>query len=131
MKLKTGLSIEKTITVKPEQTAFHVGSGDLRVFATPEMVWLLESVCTELLADCLDEGETSVGVVVNVRHLAPTPVGMKVTVRAELTKIESNQISFQVALHDELEKIGEADHVRAVIDSDRFLKRIESKRGVS
>jgi len=131
MNLKTGLSIEKTITVKPEQTAFHVGSGDLRVFATPEMVWLLESVCTELLADYLDEGETSVGVVVNVRHLAPTPIGMQVTVSAELTKIDGNQISFRVSLHDELEKIGEAEHTRAVINADRFLKRVESKRGIS
>lgn len=128
MTLKPGMQVEKTITVTPDRTARHVGSGDLRVFATPEMVWLLESVCTEFVAQHLPEGETSVGVVVNVRHLAPTPVGMKVTVRAELTGIDGKLLTFQVVLHDEHEKIGEAEHTRAVINAERFLNRVEKKQ---
>lgn len=128
MTLEVGATLEKTITVTPEKSARHVGSGDLRVFATPEMVWLLESICTELVAQHLPEGESSVGVRVDVRHLAPTPVGMRVTAKAELTGINGNLLTFHVVLHDEQEKIGEADHIRAVIDVARFLERVEKKR---
>jgi len=128
MALEVGMNVEKTITVTLNRTARHVGSGDLRVFATPEMVWLLESVCTEFMAAHMPEGETTVGVMVHIRHLAPTPVGMKVTVRAELTEIKGRLFTFHVVLHDEQEKIGEAEHTRAAINTERFLKRVEEKQ---
>lgn len=128
MDVSIGATQEKTITVTPEKTAQHVGSGDLSVFATPEMVWLLESTCSALIAPHLDPGESSVGVRVDVRHLAPTPVGMQVTATATLTDISGNLMHFHIVLHDEQERIGEADHVRAVIAVDRFLDRVAAKK---
>lgn len=129
MDLEIGAVLEKTITVTEDRTAQHVGSGDLRVFATPEMVWLLESTCSALIAPYLQEGDSSVGVRVDVRHLAPTPMGMQITAISELTGINGNLLTFHVVLRDDKEKVGEAEHTRAVIDEARFLKRIAAKQG--
>ena len=123
-----GLKEEKTYPVVDEQTAIHVGSGATRVLATPWMIAFMERVSHGLLADRLPEGYSSVGVWINVRHLAPTPVGGTVRVISEIQEIDGLRVSFSVEAWDEQEKVGEGVHQRMVIDEARFLRRVMAKR---
>ena len=103
--ISIGSSLETIIVVDDEHTAMHVGSGSLRVLATPIMIALMESTSHRILAQHLPQGYSSVGVMVNVRHLAPTPMGCKVRVRSELVKLEGSKASFEVQAWDEHEFI--------------------------
>jgi fluoroacetyl-CoA thioesterase len=122
-----GLTREETFTVEEQHAAAHVGSGGSRVLATPWMIAFMERVSYRLLAEHLGEGESSVGVLVNIRHLAPTPVGASVRVKAEVERLENSQVTFTVDAWDQAEKIGAGSHQRAVIDEDRFLRRVAAK----
>lgn len=125
--LEVGMSSEVSQEVTPEVSAPHIGSGDLLVYATPAMVALIERTCARMVAKHLPEGQTSVGTEVHVHHLAPTPVGGVVRVRAEIVQIEGNVITFEAKLHDENELVGEAKHRRAIVDEARFLRRVSAK----
>ena len=91
------------------------------------MVSFVEQTCRKLVEPFLAEGMTTVGTAVRVHHLAPTPMGGNISIRAEIVNIEKNEISFQAELWDEMEKVGEADHKRAVIEIERFASRVEKK----
>ena len=125
--LQPGLSHEATLTVDEGRTAAHLGSGTLRVFATPAMVAFIEDVCRRMVEPHLGAGESTVGVSLKVRHLAPTPVGQTVRCRAEVVGIEGVVITFRAEVWDPSEKIGEGEHKRAVIAVERFLRRVEAK----
>jgi fluoroacetyl-CoA thioesterase len=125
--IKPGMTKEETFLVKEEHSARHVGSGSLRVLATPWMIGFVERVCQKLLAEHLPQGFTSVGVRVDVQHLAPTPVGSLVRVRGEVSSLDGNKVNFQVEAWDEQEKIGTGQHQRVVIDEARFLRRVATK----
>ncbi len=122
-----GSCIEDNQQVTLERVASHLGSGSLQVYATPAMVAFVEQTCRKLVEPHLPEGMTTVGIAITVRHIAPTPLGRKVSVQAEIVLIEKNVISFQTELWDEMEKIGEAAHERAVIEIDRFTERVQKK----
>jgi fluoroacetyl-CoA thioesterase len=93
------------------------------VFSTPAMIGLMERTCVELTAPYLEENEQTVGIHVDVRHLAPTKIGQSVTVVAELLEINENKLRYSVsAMNDEGKKIGEGRHRRALIDTARFSK---------
>lgn len=123
-----GMIAEEAFQVEEGYSAIHVGSGGSRVLATPWMIAFMERVAHRMLAERLPEGTSSVGVLVDVRHLAPTPVGNTVHVRAEIIALEGMQVTFAVQAWDETEKIGEGNHQRVVIDEARFLRRVESKK---
>lgn len=123
-----GMDREESFIVEDENTAFHVGSGTSRVLATPWMIAFMERNSHRLLAQHLPEGYSSVGVHVNVSHLAPTPVGNSIRVHAQITEINGSRITFNVQAWDEQEKIGDGTHQRYVIEEARFLKRVRSKR---
>ena len=125
--ISVGNRTEDTQQVTPERIASHLGSGSLQVYATPAMVAFVEQTCRKLVEPYLPRGMTTVGIALTVRHLAPTPVGKKVSIRAEITLVEKNVISFQTELWDEMEKIGEAEHKRAVIEIERFTARVQKK----
>ncbi len=129
--MKLGDAYEVTRTVTPEITAEAAGSGGLRVFGTPYLVAMLENAAFKLLQQELPEGKSSVGTQVVLNHTAPTPLGMSVTARAELTGISPNGklYDFRVTAWDAAGPIGEGTHQRAVVDLERFLKKCESKRG--
>lgn len=127
--IEAGLVEEADLTVGADMTAKHIGSGSLQVFATPAMVAFVEQVCRRMADERLPAGQATVGIRVDIRHLAPTPLGGKVRLRAEVTQYDGRKIDFHVQLWDQTELIGEAHHERAVIDEDRFLKRVESKQG--
>jgi predicted thioesterase len=128
--LQPGLAREETFEVKEEHSASHVGSGSLRVLATPWMVAYMETVARSLLGDHLPAGYSSVGVHLDVRHLAPTPVGGRVRVRAEILSIDGLQVTLEVQAWDDQEQVGAGQHQRVVIEEARFLKRVAGKIGV-
>ena len=123
-----GLTGEVEHLVTQADTAAHWGSGLVPVFSTPALVGLMESAAVKALEGHLQPGQTSVGSRIDMRHLAATPVGMKVRARAELTAVEGRKLTFKVQAWDEVELIGEADHERFVIDEARFLARVEKKK---
>ena len=126
---KPGMTHEQTFLVKEEYLAGHIGTGSARVLATPWLIALMEITSHRLLAAHLPEGSSSVGTEVNMRHLAPTPPGKTVRVRAEVLSVEKNIVAFQVDAWDDLEQIGACQHKRLIIDVARFLKRVASKAG--
>ena len=125
--ISVGDRIEDTQQVTLERVASNLGSGTLQVYATPAMVAFVEQTCRKLVEPFLPEGMTTVGIALAVRHIAPTPLGRKVSIQAEIVLVEKNVISFQAELWDEMEKIGEAAHERAVIEIDRFTERVQKK----
>jgi predicted thioesterase len=124
-RLKPGLKHELQWTAGPEHAATHVGAAP--VFSTPAMIALLEIAATEGVQPYLPRGQTTVGIHVDVRHLAATPLGMRVTGRAELIEVEPRVLTFRVMAEDENEVIGEGTHRRAVIDVVRFQAKVAAK----
>ncbi len=123
-----GLTGEVSIEVVPEVTAKHLGSGAVMVFATPELVRLMERAAVRALAEHLSPGQQSVGTMVNIKHLAATPVGATVTARAELMAVDGRRLTFRVSAHDGTDTVGEGTHERALIDLARFEERVAKKR---
>ncbi len=126
-----GLVGEVQAMVSEENTAKHLGSGGVEVFATPAMVMLMERAGVAAVDHLLPEGQCTVGVHLDVKHLAATPQGMIVTARAELTEVDGKRLTFQVEAFDDQEKVGEGTHQRVIIDLERFRKRVEDKRRVA
>lgn len=122
-----GMKEEIALQVEEQHTAAHVGSGSLRVLATPVMIGFMEQAARDLMAKHLPEGLSSVGVHVDVRHLAPTPLGATVRVVCEVVDVDGAGVQFAVHAWDSVEKIGEGQHQRFVIDEARFLKRVNAK----
>ena len=123
----TGIEREEIFLIEEEHTAKHVGSGGSRVLATPWMIGFMERVAHQLLAELLPAPYSSVGVLVNIRHLAPTPVGKQVRVQTKIISMEGMKVSFEVAAWDDIEEIGSGMHERYVIEIERFLKRVDKK----
>jgi predicted thioesterase len=122
-----GCSAEKTITVVESLSAAHMGSGDLQVYATPAMIALMEAAAVSAIGPLLSEGQTSVGVALDIRHLAATPLGHQVRARAEVTEVDGRKVTFEVKAWDEEEIIGRGTHTRFVIDVQRFMERVHAK----
>ena len=126
--LTHGLAAELEHTVTDDDTASRWGSGLVPIFSTPALVGLMESAAVRALEGHLQPGQTTVGAHIDVRHLAATPVGMRVRARAELTAVEGRKLTFQIQAWDAVELIGEANHERFVIDEAKFVARVGAKR---
>ena len=129
-RLKPGLKGESSIVVADEHTAPHVGSGVVPVLATPVMVNLLEAAALAAVEKHLPRGYQSLGTVLNVKHFAATPVGMKVTASAELAAVNGRTLVFRLRAEDEAEAIGEGTHERVVVNVERFEERVKMKTGL-
>ena len=127
MEITVGMTGTVSTSVEREDTALEVGSGSLLVYATPCMVALMEGAACEAIADAVSEDKTTVGIELNISHLAATPVGMDVRAEAEVTAVEGNIITFSVTAYDEAGKIGEGTHKRAIVTSQRFLDKAYAK----
>ena len=125
MALTPGLTGEARTTVVHENSAAAVGAGGVEVFGTPMMIALMENAAWRSVEDSLEEGDVTVGTVVNVRHLAATPLGQQVRATAELIEIDGRRLVFKVEAYDEKRKIGEGQHERFIVSLERFLKRID------
>lgn len=125
--LEIGMTAKKEILVTEELTAKSFRSGALNVYATPAMIALMEDVSFSMVASELDEGCGTVGTAINVKHVAATPVGMKVTCEAKLVKVEGRALSFEVKAFDEAGLIGEGTHERFIIFEDKFQSKADGK----
>jgi len=119
---------EEVFLVSEEHTAYHIGSGESRVLSTPSMISFMEQVAHRLLEADLPEGKISVGIRVDIKHLAATPVQAEVRVRTRLQEISGSRLLFKVEAWDEQEKIGEGEHQRAVVDARRFQESLAEKK---
>lgn len=115
------------LVVTREMTVAHFHEHMPEVYGTPIMIYHLENTAAAAIQKFLPDGWITVGVVVNVKHLAATPVGATVTTRAEVLEVGDTTIKFAVEAHDGFEKIGEGTHVRAAVEMDRFMKRVNAK----
>ena len=127
MEIKVGMRGTAETTVERPDTAYEVGSGDLLVYATPCMVALMEGAACAAIADEIPEDKTSVGVMLNITHIAATPVGMDVRAEAVVTEVDGNTLTFQVTAFDEAGKIGEGIHKRAIVTTQKFLDKVYAK----
>lgn len=114
--------------VTPENTAEKLGSGDCPVFATPAMVALMEAAAARSVAPHLNEGETTVGVALDIRHSAATALGQTVRAESELIQADGRRLVFKVAAYDGAGRIGEGEHARAIVNREKFLART-ARRG--
>ena len=125
--LKPGLQASTEILVGTRDTAHHVGSGKIRVLATPVMVMLLEEAALNAVEGFLPSGYQTVGTHLDISHIAATPVGMRVKACAEVTEITGRKLTFRVWAEDETERIGEGTHERIIVEVERFDKRASAK----
>ncbi len=116
-----------TLIVAAEHTAPRVGSGRIAVLATPVMINVIEAAALAACESLLPAGHQSLGIHLDVRHIAATPVGMRITARAEVMKVEGRTIHFRVEAHDEKELIGDGLHERVVVNVERFDARVQRK----
>lgn len=125
--LKAGIIKEITEKVTDKNTAKTMKSGELNVYATPAMIALMEQAAYTSVTDELEEGQGSVGTLMNVKHISATPVGMEVTAKSELVEIDGRRLVFQVEAFDERGKIGEGEHERFIVDNVKFQQKADSK----
>jgi fluoroacetyl-CoA thioesterase len=122
--LKPGSSEEQTITTTPDMGITHLGPDVPSMYSTPSMVALIEATCVRLMSRYVDPGEQSVGYRVELRHLAPTPVGRQVTAKVTLREVNGRRYVFDAECwNQDGVKIGEGVHERAVIDLSRFASQ--------
>lgn len=125
--IPVGATAEKKITVTRELTVAHATSGMPEVYGTPMMIYLMEVAAAQAIAPYLPEGWVSVGVAVDIKHLAATPIGFEVTATAEVTAVSGRTVTFKVEAHDGVDKIGAGTHVRAPVEMARFEQGFQAK----
>lgn len=126
-KIPAGASATTTVEVTREMTVAHFHAHMPEVYGTPMMIYLMELAAANAIQPYLPEGWVSVGAVVNIQHLAATPVGFTVTARAEVLSVTDTTVIFKVEAHDGVDKIGEGTHVRAPVELKRFEQRVQAK----
>ena len=127
MDLSPGLIGKVELVVVDEHTAPSIGSGKVRVLATPVMINLIEAAALAAIEHLLPAGYQSLGTHLDVRHLAATPVGMKVTATAEVTRVDGRTVFFRVNARDEIDLIGDGSHERVVVNVAKFDLRVQRK----
>ena len=128
MRLDPGMLGEMEKIVTDAETAKSIAGGNLQpVLSTPHLISWMETTAMDAVEMHLDAGQTTVGTFVNIKHMAATPVGMKVRIRMELVSVDGRKLTFKAEAWDELEKVAEGEHGRFVIDIDRFRENYEAK----
>src|SRR5919205_1287390 len=125
--LKAGLSGSATLIVGEEHTAPRVGSGRVRVLATPVMINLMEAAALDAIERLLPAGHQSLGTHLNVGHYAATPVGMGLRASAVVTRVDGRTVEFRVEAFDDAERVGDGTHTRVVVNVERFDQRVQRK----
>lgn len=128
-KLKAGITGTAQTICNESNTAAAVGSGILKVFATPMMIALMEKAACDGVAPYLSDGEGTVGTVIKITHDSATPLGMKVTAKAELTEVDGRRLVFNVEAFDEAGHIGGGVHERFIVGNEKFQAKTDAKTG--
>ncbi len=129
MAITVGMTHEMRLQTGPEHSARKFYPGVPDVFGTPFLGGLFEGVSADLMAPHLAPGEQSVGISMNLKHTAPTPLGMGVKAVTKVVAVEGRKVTFELEAFDDKEKIGEAVHERFIIDAEKFNQRVEAKKG--
>lgn len=128
MPISVGMTNEIQHIVQESDTAAAAGSGSLpNVLSTPRVIGWMERTAHQMLEPFFETNQSSVGTIVNIRHLAATPVGMQVVTKAELIEVDGRRLRFHIEAWDAVEKIAEGEHERFLIDCERFTQRLEKK----
>ena len=125
--LEKGIKGTLKSVVTEEKTAEAMGSGELAVYATPAMIALMEETAYKSIAPELEEGAGSVGTLMEVKHVAASPIGMKIKCQTEVTEVDGRRVVFKVQAFDEQGLIGEGTHERFIIQNEKFQKKADSK----
>ncbi|MCI5493715.1 MAG: thioesterase family protein [Lachnospiraceae bacterium] len=125
--LEAGIRGEAATVVDNSNTAATMKSGELQVFATPCMIALMEQAAYQSVAGELEEGQGTVGTMMNVKHSSATPVGMQVTAKTELVEVDGRRLVFHVEAYDERGLIGEGEHERFIIFNEKFQQKANAK----
>jgi fluoroacetyl-CoA thioesterase len=126
-RIVVGIEGHAELIVAEEHTAPRIGSGRVRVLATPVMINLMEAAALDAAENLIPAGHQSLGIRLDVRHIAATPVGMRVQATAKLTRVEGRTLEFQVEAHDEKDLIGDGTHQRIIVNVARFDQRVQAK----
>lgn len=126
--LEKGIKGKKVIKVTDENTAKHLLSGMLPVYATPSLIALMEYTCFSSVHPLLEEGLGTVGSSISITHVSPTPVGGTVTCESELVEIDRRRLVFHIRAEDEFGLIGEGTHERFIIDDRKFMNKVAEKQ---
>jgi fluoroacetyl-CoA thioesterase len=127
--LTIGMSAELKLAVTPEMTIGHFVPGMPLVYATPVMILHMEMAAGSAIADALPEGFVSVGMEVNIRHLAATPIGSTVRAIARVKEIGARSVMFDIEAWNDLRRIGEGTHRRGIVNVPEFEKRFGVSEG--
>jgi fluoroacetyl-CoA thioesterase len=123
-----GLIGKSEMMVREEDLVTQLGNTHLDVLSTPRLIQLLEAAAIEALRDYMPSNELSLGTEMKIKHLSPTPLGMKVTAHALLKEVDKNRLFFLVDAYDEKDKVAEGEHERILVSKERFLQRVAKKR---
>ena len=122
--VEKGLKHQSVMRVVDGNTADYIGSGDMAVLATPAMVALMENAAMMPVAPHLAEGETTVGSMISTSHLKPSKVGATILASAELVEVDGRKLSFKIAAYDGETLIGEGEHIRFIVNREKFLSKL-------
>jgi len=123
-----GLTGKSEMIVKEEDLVSQLGEVSANVLSTPRLIQLLEAAAIDAIQDFIPTDQVSLGIEVKIKHLAATPLGMKVTANALLKGVDKHRLFFLVNAYDEKEKVAEGEHERVLVSKDRFLQKVEKKR---
>lgn len=125
-KLAEGLCKTARIEIDDSRTISFMGD-DGRVYATPELVRDIENTCRNLLLECIDDGQDSVGTQVDISHIAATPIGMWADITATVSSVDGRAVRFDISAKDPVEQICRGSHSRFIVDIDKTLARVKEK----
>lgn len=125
--MEIGMKGKGEVIVSEENTADRAGSGLLPVYATPNMVALIENTASRSIAGDLLEGQGTVGLYIEVEHLNPTPIGRKITCQTVLTEIDRKKLTFKAEVYDETGLVGRGTHQRFIIDNQKFMEKAKER----
>jgi predicted thioesterase len=124
----TGLTGKSEMTVRDEDLVSQLGKIDVDVLSTPRLVQLMEAAAIEAIQKFIPSDQLSLGTLVKIKHLSPTPLGMKVVAHALLKEANKNRLLFLVDAYDEIEKVAEGEHERILVSKEQFLQKANKKR---
>ena len=123
-----GLMGKSEMIVRGKDLVSRLGGVPVQVLSTPRLIQLLEAAAVDAIREFLGPDQMSLGSLVKIKHLSPTPLGMRVTAHAILKEVDERRLLFWVDAHDELEKVAEGEHERVLVSREKFLLRIEKKK---
>ena len=123
-----GLIGKSEMVVKKEDLVDRLGGVDVDVLSTPRLIQLLEAAAIDAIQEYIPSDQLSLGAQVKIKHLSPTPLGMKVTAHALLKRVDKNRLFFLVDAYDERDRVAEGEHERILVSKEPFLQKVEKKR---